>query len=62
MNCFWIKFVCFYWGQFICVRVSLFVFSVFPPCYCVVVTTIIHEVLLTALHTCPGMHYKKGIG
>jgi len=34
-------FLCFYWGQFICVRVSYmnFVFCVFPVCYCLVVTT-----------------------
>ena len=38
MNCFSIRF-CFYWGQFVCVRVSYFVFSVFPLCYCLVVST-----------------------
>ena len=27
------------WGQFICVRVSYFVFSVFPLSYCLVVST-----------------------
>ena len=26
----------------------------------IIIITIIHEVLLPSLHTCPGMHHKKG--
>ena len=36
---FWVFFLCFYYGQHIVVRVSYFVFSVFPLCYCLVVDT-----------------------
>ena len=32
-------FLCFYWVQFVCARVSYFVFCVFPLCYCLVVST-----------------------
>jgi len=41
MNCFMIRlcFFLFYQGQLICVRVSYFVFSVFPVCCCLVVST-----------------------
>ena len=39
MNCFRSWFLCFYSRQFIRVVVSYFVFSVFPVCYYLVVST-----------------------
>ena len=38
-------FLCFYQGQFVCVGVSYSVFSAFPVCYCLVVSTSVIDCL-----------------